>query len=255
MLGHELLWLLMIRQCIAGRQMAEWGVQTELQFEQQRTWRPTWIAPQLLASWKAMKWLKLVGLRYSSSMGGGRPWCLCRKPRYRVMPSNKLRQVRGLSEPGLSSCTGLVHQLFMASSWSARGPCSSMVGLHSLRPYLSCSCEAAMVQAGRCLGSSCSGGAGCDWDGAVEPGWGPPAAAAGCCRTVMSSAGVSAQTPPRLLTTVLCNERRPQARTAVDLLRNKALGALGLREPSLMRPDLSGCVASLVQLPCTPAGQ
>ena len=71
----------------------------------------------------------------------------------------------------------------------------------------------------------------------------------------MSSAGVSAQTPPRLLTTVLCNERRPQARTAVDLLSSRALGALGLREPSLMSADLSGCVASLVKLLCTPAGQ
>ena len=71
----------------------------------------------------------------------------------------------------------------------------------------------------------------------------------------MSSAGVSAQTPPRLPTTVLCNPRRPQARTAVDLLRSSALGAFGLREPSLMRADLSGCVASLVKLLCTPGGR
>ena len=71
-----------------------------------------------------------------------------------------------------------------------------MVGLHSLRPYLSCSCEAATVQAGRCLGSSSSGGCGCDWGVAVEAGWPPPAAAAGgCCRAAMSSAGVAALTP------------------------------------------------------------
>ena len=70
----------------------------------------------------------------------------------------------------------------------------------------------------------------------------------------MSSAGVSALTPPRLLTTVLCSERL-QARTAVDLLTSRAFGVLGLMEPSLVRAALSGCVAALVKLLCTPAGQ
>ena len=167
----------------------------------------------------------------------------------------RARVERAPWRPGLSSCTGLVHQVCMASSWLARGPCSSMVGLHSLRPYLSCSCEAVTVQAGRCLGSSSSGGCGCDWGVAVEAGWPPPAAAGGCCRAAMSSAGVSALTPPRLLTTVLCTERRPQARIAVDLLTSRAFGALGLMDPSLVRAALSGCVAGLVKLLCTPAGQ
>ena len=103
-------------------------------------------------------------------------------PGHRAMPSSKLRQVRGVSRrPGLSNCTGLVHQLCMASAGSAKGQCSSMVGLHSLITYLSCSCEAAMVQAGRCSGNNSSNGAGCDWDWVVEPGWPPPAAAAGTC--------------------------------------------------------------------------
>ena len=69
----------------------------------------------------------------------------------------------------------------------------------------------------------------------------------------MSSAGVSAQTPLRLLTTMLCNKRRPQARTAMDLLTSSALGALGVMAPSLVRAALSGCVAALVKLLCTPA--
>ena len=57
----------------------------------------------------------------------------------------------------------------------------------------------------------------------------------------MSSAGVSSLTLARLLTTMLCSERRPQARPAVDLLTSRAFGALGLLEPSLVRAALSGC--------------
>ena len=71
----------------------------------------------------------------------------------------------------------------------------------------------------------------------------------------MSSAGVSALTLPRLLTTVLCSERLLQARTAVALLASRAFGTLGLMEPSLVRAALPGCVASPVKLLCTPAGQ
>ena len=71
----------------------------------------------------------------------------------------------------------------------------------------------------------------------------------------MSSAGVSALTPPKLLTAVLCSQRRLQARTAVDLLTSRAFESIGLMEPSLMRAALSGCMAALVKLLCTPAGQ
>ena len=130
--------------------------------------------------------MKLAWLRYSSS------WCLCKKPRYRVMPSSRLRQVCGLSGgPGLASCT-----FFKAWCTSlqlvSQGLCSSMVGLHCLRPYLSCSCEAATVHACKRWGSNTSGGAGGYWGGAGStPGWqcslaGPhvlllQAAVAGCC--------------------------------------------------------------------------
>lgn len=74
-------------------------------------------------------------------------------------------------------------------------------------------------------------------------------------RGAIFSAGVSALAPPRLLTTALCNERRPQARTAMDLLTSRAFGALGFMEASLMSATLYECVAALVNLMCTPAGQ
>ena len=102
--------------------------------------------PQLLASWNAMNWLKLVGFRYSSSMGLGEVLVLVQEAQVQghaiqqVTPGERVERAARpvqLHRPGAPAS--------MASSWSARGTCSSMVRLHTLRPYLSCSCKAAKV--------------------------------------------------------------------------------------------------------------